>query len=330
VVQQPPQTTLKLKMSAQPKQSIKIKFGNAKESPRSTPGTATPAPEGSTSGVLVHNGALERQRELVAAGMNPGRPAVNGAGHNSFNGSKASSVPSLNPPSSRSVSAISPPRQTNGVKNETAGQSPALRTVHPVHASHPVQTSQLSQAHNRGQHPPNNQQQLQPPLYSVAQYHTPSFYGPPPGMIPGDSNLRAADQDPSTYILPTMKIATHPGLHLDVPYSYVIPASDTTLHSSMTFTLPTTHHVLHLVPHIPVAATTRLFRLFVTVNGIRQPEYVRPGIERDKERPLYEARLDIGAVNRIEVELLAGGLMKNGKEEIQWEKMLVFVHVRKN
>jgi hypothetical protein len=199
-----------------------------------------------------------------------------------------------------------------------------LGPVHPVHASH-----QLNQGNNTTQQPPNNQQQLQPSLYHIAQYQTPSFYGPPPGLIPGDSNFRAADQDPSTYILPTMKITTHPGLSLEKPFSYVVPASSTTLHSSVTFTLPSTHYYLQLIPHIPVGATTRTFRLFVTANGSRQAEVIRPGIERDKERPLYEVRMEKGMVNRIEVELLAGGLMKDGKEQLQWEKMLVFVHVRR-
>jgi hypothetical protein len=72
-VEQPTQPTIKLKMSSnapKPSQSIKIKFGSNKASPGVSSPASTPGPERNTPGVIVHNEALERQQQMVAAGMN--------------------------------------------------------------------------------------------------------------------------------------------------------------------------------------------------------------------------------------------------------------------
>jgi hypothetical protein len=87
---------------------------------------------------------------------------------------------------------------------------------------------------------------------------------------------------------------------------------------------------LRLIPQLPEGVTARPYRLFVTVNGARTSEVkIMAPAERDKNRPLFDGRLEIGAVNKIEVELLAGkpGLSGRGKDEIQWEKITCFVHV---
>ena len=98
---------------------------------------------------------------------------------------------------------------------------------------------------------------------------------------------------------------------------------------SVAITVPATHHYFQIVPHIPVGLTNRPYRLFVTVNGQRLSEVIKPGIERDKEKPVFEARVERGTVGRVEVEVLAGKgtVGKAGKEEVEWEKVTVFVHV---
>lgn len=67
---------------------------------------------------------------------------------------------------------------------------------------------------------------------------------------------------------------------------------------------------------------------------------IRPGEEQDKSRPVYEARLERGTVGRIEVEVLAekaagnvngvAGEKKEGKDEVDREKVSVFVHVMRS
>jgi RSC chromatin remodeling complex RSC4-like protein len=67
----------------------------------------------------------------------------------------------------------------------------------------------------------------------------------------------------------------------------------------------------------------------VTVNGTRVTE-VNKGIvtERDKSRPSFDAKLDRGSVNKIEVEILASkpGAVPGEKDQVEWEKLTCFVH----
>jgi hypothetical protein len=132
-------------------------------------------------------------------------------------------------------------------------------------------------------------------------------------------------------IMPSISISTHPQLGLSKPFRLKIPASNTLTQQSITVTVPSTHYYLQIVPHIPVALTGRPYRVFVVVNSTRQSEFIKPGAERDKTRPLFEARLERGGVNRIEIEVLAGKEKKNasGKEEVELERCTVFVHVLK-
>lgn len=108
-----------------------------------------------------------------------------------------------------------------------------------------------------------------------------------------------------------------------------IPAHHTATQQSIALTVPYTHQYFQVVPHIPVGLTQRPYRVFVTVNGQRMSETIKPGVERDKSRPIFEARLERGIVGRIEVEVLAGKgpSGKSGKEEVEWEKCTIFVHV---
>lgn len=55
---------------------------------------------------------------------------------------------------------------------------------------------------------------------------------------------------------------------------------------------------------------------------------MKPGVERRKDEPHFEARLERGAVTRIEVEVLAGSKeRRGGKEAVELERCAVFVHV---
>lgn len=115
-------------------------------------------------------------------------------------------------------------------------------------------------------------------------------------------------------------------------------------------TLPHNLNYVQIVPHVPVALTGRLYRLFVTVNNTRVLEVNRippsgsingaNGVEGGKEKgkPLFEGKLIPGSVNRIEVECIAekelkkGDNKKNGdvkdpKELVELEKCTIFLHV---
>lgn len=129
-------------------------------------------------------------------------------------------------------------------------------------------------------------------------------------------------------ILPLLAIQSHPSLGLSKPFDLKIPASPTLTQQSLTITLPPTHTHLLIIPHVPVALTSRPYRLFVKVNDNRVSETVKPGVERRKDEPQFEARLERGVVTRIEVEVLAGSKEKRGgKEAVELERCGVFVHV---
>jgi hypothetical protein len=184
VVEQPKGQTVKLKLH-EPK--IKIKLGVAKDSPGTTPGPSTPGIDRGTPGVIVHNEALERQQQIVNAGMNGVR--TNGI-RNPFS-SSATPVPALNAQKSRSGSAASPPRLLNGVKSEGSGatQSPALGAANPAH--HPG----LRTANGSAYPQTPGQPSLQPSLYpsNHLSHHTTAYAdGPPPDLIA--SKVRSPNQ----------------------------------------------------------------------------------------------------------------------------------------
>lgn len=365
-VQQPTQPTLKLKVApAAPtasKPSIKIKFGGSKASPGApspAPSAASPAVmDRSTPGVIVHNEALERQKEMVASAMNgdqrsrgrppsqqPTAPQVRNPFGGSRSGSNSTPIPSL-------ATAGSPPVHTNGVKNEAAvRQSPGPNTARPGSAasSHlpPSMLPPLGvtpRVPSGSPYPQQQQpQQIQPSPYQTSQNH---YQQPQYQLQNGFVNTRPAGQskpmctttaffqtnrfpDGSSSILPNLTLSTHPALKLAKPLTVKIPAHPTTTQQSITLTVPCTHQYFQVVPHIPVGLTQRPYRVFVTVNGQRMSETIKPGVERDKSRPIFEARVERGTVGRIEVEVLAGKgpSGKSGKEEVEWEKCTIFVHV---
>jgi len=133
-------------MSTAPKQSIKLKFGAARDSPSTSSRPSTPAAERGTPGVIVHNEALQRQQEMVAASINGGKSSstVSQPARNPFSKSNPAftPIPILNSrPPSRSHQ--SPPVQVNGVKSE-AEPSPALAAARPN--GHPPQLASSAMA----------------------------------------------------------------------------------------------------------------------------------------------------------------------------------------
>lgn len=125
-----------------------------------------------------------------------------------------------------------------------------------------------------------------------------------------------------------------------------IPASKSKTHYSATINLAPAHSYLQVTPKVPIALTGRLYRLFVLVNGNKTFEVNRVpvtaginggseggGFESGKKKgePVFEAKL-MGGVNRIEVEIVAEKLSKDGettssKDSVEVEKCTVFLHL---
>lgn len=155
-------------------------------------------------------------------------------------------------------------------------------------------------------------------------------------------------------MIPKITLNTHPALNIAKPWSADIYANKQKTAHSATLVVSPTHSYLQVTPIIPIALTNRLYRLFVTVNGVRTLEVNRvpvtagingtspgPGFESGKKKgePVFEAKL-VGGVNRIEVEIVAekekkGDMTTSGavkekesKEQmIEVEKCTVFLHL---
>lgn len=151
-------------------------------------------------------------------------------------------------------------------------------------------------------------------------------------------------------LVPKITISTHPALNLSRQWSVNIPANKQKRIHSCTIPVPTHYSYLQIVPHVPIALTSRLYRLFVTVNGNKTFEVNRipvtagingslpqPGIEGGKKKgePVYEAKLAVG-VNRVEVEIVAEKdrkgkpESKDPKEQIETERCTIFLHLSRS
>lgn len=152
-------------------------------------------------------------------------------------------------------------------------------------------------------------------------------------------------------LIPKITLNTHPALNLAKPWSVSVHASKQKMTHSATIAVSATHSYIQITPQVPIALTTRLYRLFVTVNGNRTLEVNRvpvtagingsspgPGYEGGKKKgePVFEAKL-IGGVNRIEVEIVAEREQKDGdgvrekeKDQIEVEKSTIFLHLMRH
>ncbi|ORY00242.1 Bromodomain-containing protein [Clohesyomyces aquaticus] len=364
-VQEPPQPKLKLNMSGPPKQQLKLKL---RQSPGSDPNTPA-ARSSATPGVIVDNEALLRQQRHVQESMNgsqKSRPSSSGktqtpsASANLFSGPRGASATVPPPITSQSRTAGSPPA-ANGIKNDL--QSPALTSIRPASTasdSHSQSLSVPAQTPHPVMPPPQNTSR--PPSGSphpngpigqqtggYPQYHPPNYYVPP--TTPHYENFRKVPlKSTNEALIPKITLSSHPALNLPKPFTFSVPANKQKTNHSVTVTVGPTHSFLQVVPHIPIALTSRLYRLFVTVNGNKAYEVNRnpvtagingnmisTGFEGGKKKgePLFEAKL-VPGVNRIEVEAIAEKDKKStgkenakvdAKDQVEIEKCTVFVHL---
>jgi hypothetical protein len=144
-------------------------------------------------------------------------------------------------------------------------------------------------------------------------------------------------------LIPKVTLNTHPALNLAQPWTVDVLASKQKTAHSATVVVSPAHSYLQITPKVPIALTSRLYRLFVTVNGNKTFEVNRvpvtagingsspgPGYEGGKKKgePVYEAKL-VGGVNRIEVEMIAEKNSPDGtaKEQVEIEKCTIFLHL---
>ena len=149
-------------------------------------------------------------------------------------------------------------------------------------------------------------------------------------------------------LIPKITLNTHPALNPSKPWSTSILANKQKTMYSATMVVAPSNSYIQVVPKVPIALTSRMYRLFVTVNGNKTLEANRvpvtagingtspsPSYEGGKKKgePLFEAKL-VAGVNRIEVEIVAekerkvqseSGTAK--KEDVEIEKCTIFLHL---
>ncbi|KAJ8115070.1 hypothetical protein OPT61_g3186 [Boeremia exigua] len=359
-VDEPPQPKLKLNMSGAapspaPKPNLKLKLRQSPVSGSNTPTTRDSA----TPGVIVDNEALQRQQRHVndSMGGRRSRPvdkAATPVASNPFSGARGSSTTVAPMLAAQTRTAGSP--TANGVKQDV--QSPALSAIRPgsnapesqhfsVPAQTPVQIMAPPQTLSRppsGSPHPNGLYSQQNGMPNTG-FQPPTPYVPP--SIPRTDVFRKTPLKRLTEaLIPSLTLNTHPALNLPHPWTVTIPASKTKTHHSATLNLSPTHSYLQITPKVPIALTGRLYRLFVLVNGNKTFEVNRvpvtagingggegAGLEGGKKKgePVFEAKL-VGGVNRIEVEVVAEKVSKEGeaasnKEAVEIEKYTVFLHL---
>jgi hypothetical protein len=144
-------------------------------------------------------------------------------------------------------------------------------------------------------------------------------------------------------LIPKVTLNTHPALNLAKPWTVDVFANKQKTAHSATVVVSPAHSYLQITPKVPIALTSRLYRLFVMVNGNKTFEVNRvpvtagingaspgPGYEGGKKKgePVFEAKL-ISGVNRIEVEIIAEKTQpdSSAKEQVEVEKCTVFLHL---
>ena len=134
-------------------------------------------------------------------------------------------------------------------------------------------------------------------------------------------------------LIPNLNVCTHPGLKLARPFHLDIPPSPTTTQQSVTINLPSTHFFLRVRPTLAPSLNNRPSRVIVTSNMQRLNPIPEKPEDTDSKKPLYEARVTPGNVNRIEIEVVAGtprGAPKVGNgPDLEVEKVTLFVNVTK-
>ncbi|KAF1840562.1 Bromodomain-containing protein [Cucurbitaria berberidis CBS 394.84] len=364
-VDEPPQPKLKLNMTsgaAAPKQQLKLKL---RQSPGSDPNTPA-ARSSATPGIIVDSEALQRQQRHVLDSMksnrssrpvSAGKAGTPSAATNPFNGPRGGSATVAPLPAVQTRMAGSPPA-VNGVKQDV--QSPALSAIRPAstrsdshdqHPSVPAQTPlpvmapphTMTRPASGSPHPNGISQQTG--AYNTP-YQPPSYYVPPAAPRV-DSFRKVPLENFDGALIPKITLNTHPALNLSKPWSVDIMAHKQKTAHSVTIVTSPTNSYLQITPKVPIALTSRLYRLFVTVNGNRTLEVNRvpvtagingsspgPGYDGGKKKgePVFEAKL-LGGVNRIEVELVAEKDRKgqpetgNAKDQIEIEKCTIFLHL---
>ncbi|PNS13934.1 Chromatin structure-remodeling complex subunit rsc1 [Sphaceloma murrayae] len=294
-----------VKSKVEEPQSTRIKL-NARPKPVLHLGAKVSQTGASSPGVTVDSEALERQKQLVRAGVN---------GHQT-----------PQPPGSSSQ-VLSDPRQTStppaAVKTEKSMASPV-----PEPARVPSAAPEAKPSPGTSMPPPARIPSNSPyPATQPASTYVPSLA--PQMATFGETFART--KPASEALLSQIHLTSHPQLNGVKPFKFDIPASPDYTQQSITIMLPQPQYYLQLSPTVSHQLSSgRQYKLFVTTNGVRASPSIRPMVNGDmtngvERKQVYDISL-LPGVNRIEVEIVAV-TGRGGTLEV--EKTTIFAHLMK-
>ncbi|KAF2719927.1 Bromodomain-containing protein [Polychaeton citri CBS 116435] len=334
---------------SEPSSGTRIKLAGPKPPVTLNLSQSRPSP---SPGVGIDNAALQRQKQMVAAGVN-GKQNVSSA--TPANGMVRTSSQASNASTPRPLTAASPTPAAGIKKEKTSTQSPALAsatlaTVAPsatvpatVAATPATKTMGTATAATAvaptitaaAAAPTASTNGVMPPP-TVARPPSASPFAPPP--VPRSVSQQFTVPAPlpptpirpypqSQALLPNVTIATHPQLKIPAPYRLNVPPHASLSQQSRTITLPNTHYFLQVMPQVSKQlALGRPYKMFVTINGMRLSQRdTQFDVGTGCRTHVYEGSLAQG-VNRIEVEV-ATAKEKEGGKGLDVEKVTVFANL---
>jgi len=133
-------------------------------------------------------------------------------------------------------------------------------------------------------------------------------------------------------LISNVSISTHPVLNLRKNFRLDIPPSPTSCQQSVTINLPSTYHVLAVIPTVVSSSLQRQTQLTVTLGMQKLAPAAAPMRVMNSTKPMYEVRLAMG-ITKIEIEMIAGparGMPKFALPhgpEVDYERLTVYINL---
>ncbi|WYZ44233.1 hypothetical protein EsH8_VII_000669 [Colletotrichum jinshuiense] len=291
-----------------------------------------PAPEQPTTSkkITIHVGGKSDSADSPApsvfqsAGSQANEPTP------TTSGSTRRTIPTVMPAAMdrlRSTSAASPsPSVANNIKREDAARpSPAVTPGHvgtPSGFPPPAQAAGLSNAHFQ----PIGTPQPQPQANGIQQPQKPLW----------DQKNRAPGKGATDALISSLKVQTHPLINVDRRFEITLLPFEKEAQQSATVHMPANQLRIQIIPTLPafLEKDGRQWRLWVLVNRhIIHPAHAVPGQVLPLGARVFEAQLQAGVVNTIEVHV-AAALPKGQKlpsgADFEVEQMTVLANVVRN
>ncbi|KAJ5092228.1 hypothetical protein NUU61_007098 [Penicillium alfredii] len=291
---------------------IKLKMG-----PRMSD---TPSKNGQQSGVTVDNESLERQQELVKTGST----SQDVEAHRMSPRTRSLRKPLASP---RSSAATTPSAPEHSQTVPTRGRDLLASKGDTSMAS--SQFAEIGHLYNApgisGEPPADIAGHSLSSAGGLISHDVPASLHPPPSVSPMDSILRRPGQDASSALIRNVQILSHSSLSLHHDFCLDIPPSSTVSQQTITVSLPASHHLLTIRPHLAAGTAQQQVKL-VAFLGMQR---LHPS--GDTTTLSYDIQLHPGTI-KVDLEAIVGparGVPKSGPpgSDVDYERVSIFFNL---